>query len=63
MTLTRKTKGMPIPKYTAQEIEQNMSRKDAEIIYALDYCKISEEDKRKYRQIYEKEKTVHNALY
>lgn len=63
MTLTRKTKGMPIPKYTAQEIEQNMSRKDAEIIYALDHRKLSEEDKRKYRQIYEKEKTVHNALH
>lgn len=63
MTLTRKTKGMPIPKHTVKEIEQNMSNKDAEIIYALDHHKISEEDKRKYRQIYEKEKTVHNALH
>lgn len=63
MTLTRKTKGMPIPKHTAQEIEQNMSRKDAEIIYALDHRKLSEEDKRKHRQIYAKEKAVHNALY
>lgn len=63
MKLTRKTKGVPIPKYTAQEIEQNMSRKDAEIIYALDHRKLSEEDKRKYRQIYAKEKAVHNALH
>lgn len=63
MKLTRNTKGVPIPKYTAQEIEQNMSRKDAEIIYALDHRKLSEEDKRKYRQIYAKEKAVHNALH
>lgn len=63
MKLTRKTKGMPIPKYTVNEIEQNMSNKDAKIIYALDHRKLSEEDKRKYRQIYAKEKAVHNALY
>lgn len=63
MKLTRKTKGMPIPKHTVKEIEQNMSNKDAKIIYALDHRKLSEEDKRKYRQIYAKEKAVHNALY
>ena len=54
---------MPIPKYTVNEIERNMSQEDAEIIYALDYREISEEDKRKYRQIYAKEKAVHNALH
>lgn len=63
MKLTRETKGMPIPKYTVNEIERNMSQEDAEIIYALDYREISEEDKRKYRQIYAKEKAVHNALH
>lgn len=63
MELTRKTKGMPISKYTVNEIERNMSQEDAEIIYALDYRKLSEEDKRKYRQIYAKEKAIHNALH
>lgn len=63
MTLTRKTKGMSIPKLTVKEIEQNMSNKDAKLIYDLEHRKISEEDKGKYRQIYAKEKTVHNALH
>ena len=63
MKLTRKTKGVPIQKYTVNEIEQNMSQEDAEIIYALDHRKLSEEDKRKYRQIYAKEKAVYNALH
>ena len=63
MKLTRETKGMPITKYTVNEIERNMSQEDAEIIYALDHRKLSEEDKRKYRQIYAKEKAIHNALH
>lgn len=54
---------MPIPKLTVKEIEQNMSNKDAKIIYDLEHSKISKEDNRKYRQIYAKEKAVHNALY